>query len=197
MCTMMMRTVLMMVSLMFINAANAEIYSWVDSNGRTVYGDNPPENTTTQTFTPEPLMIVPAYADPDEAEKEVATTKADKTDDDSDTDTETTDKEADADQPAYKTFQITYPTKDEVIRANDGSLFMSMQLSPALAASDNVSIYVNGKKFVENGKALSVKLEQLDRGDHNMFAVVRNDKGDVLINSNTVKFSVLRNSVIQ
>lgn len=192
-----MRTVLIIVAVMMVNFALAEIFSWTDENGRTVYGDNPPEETITQTFIPQPLTVIPAYIDPDEKDKEVTEVGKKNKDDTEDADKTGDEDAADADKPAYTAFKITYPTKDEVIRANDGSLFMSMQLSPALASSDHVFVYVNGKKYVENGKALSVKLEQLDRGEHNMFAVVRNDQGDVLINSNTVKFSILRNSVLQ
>jgi hypothetical protein len=190
-----MRTLILIFSLMllfmFITSAIGEIYSWKDENGRTVYGDNPPENTAIKTFSPEPLMIIPGYKDPAENAKD-----ANKTDG-NDAQEETSDKEEATDEPPYTTFKITYPTKDEVIRANDGRLFMSLALSPTLAASDGIFIYVDGKMFVENSKALSIKLEQLDPGEHNMFAVVRNSKGDILVNSNTVKFSVLRNSLIQ
>jgi hypothetical protein len=142
-------------------------------------------------------MIVPGYKDPAEDEQDATKEETDKLDDGNETKEETDDKEEEADEPPYATFEITYPTKDDVIRANDGNIFISLQLSPALAVSDHIFVYVNGRKVVEEGKALSVELKQLDRGEHSLFAVVRNDKGDVLINSNTVTFSLLRSSAIQ
>lgn len=190
-----MRILLLMIGLMFMMAAMGEIFSWKDKSGRTVYGDDPPENAATTTFTAEPLMIVPSYKDPAEDEKNAGQKTTDESNEFDDVDTE--DDAEEVDTPPYATFKITYPTKDEVIRANDGSVFISLQLSPALAASDSVFVYVNGKKVIEDSKALSVQLRQLDRGVHSMFAVVRNKKGDVLINSNTVTFNVLRSSVIQ
>jgi len=192
-----MRTLVLIFAfiLMFVTSAIGEIYSWKDKNGRTVYGDDPPENIVTKTFTPEPLMIVPAYKIPTEDEDDATKEETDRLDDDNETEA-ANDKEEETDEPAYATFKITYPTKDGVIRANDGNLFVSLQLSPALAVSDYVFVYVDGKKIVENSKALSVELEQLDRGEHSIFAVVRNDKGDVLINSNTVTFSLLRSSAL-
>ncbi len=194
-----MRTLILIFTFMliFFTSAIGEIYSWKDKNGRTVYGDDPPENIAAETFTPKPLMIVPGYKNPVEDEKDATEEDTDKLDDDAETEEETDDKKEETDEPPYATFKITYPTKDDVIRANDGSIFISLKLSPALAASDSVYVYVNGKKVVENSKSLSVQLEQLDRGKHSIFAVVRNDNGDVLINSNTVTFSVLRSSTIQ
>jgi negative regulator of genetic competence, sporulation and motility len=194
-----MRTLILIFTFMliFFTSAIGEIYSWKDKNGRTVYGDDPPENIVTKTFTPEPLMIVPGYKDPVEDEKDAAEKETNKLDDGNETKEEADDKEEETDEPPYATFKITYPTKNDVIRANDGNIFISLHLSPALAASDSVYVYVNGKKVVEGSKALSVQLEQLDRGKQSIFAVVRNDNGDVLINSNTVTFSVLRSSAIQ
>ena len=192
-----MRTLILIFTFMliFFTSAIGEIYSWKDKNGRTVYGDDPPENIVSKTFIPEPLMIVPSYKDPTEDEKNAA--QEEKLDDGNKTEEATDDEKEETDEPPYATFKITYPAKDDVIRANNGNIFISLQLSPTLAASDRVFVYVNGKKVVENSKALSVELKQLDRGKHSIFAVVRNDKGDVLINSNTVTFSVLRNSTIQ
>ena len=185
------------ITSLLVASAIGEIYSWKDSNGRTVYGDEPPENVVPTTFTPEPLMIVPSYKAPIEDEKDAAKTKENKPNDKAKEEADAQKEETDADKPPYETFKITYPTKDDVIRANDGNIFISLELSPSLATSDHIFIYINGKKVIEKSKALSVQLTQLDRGKHSMFAVVRNDKGDILINSNTVTFNLLRSSTVK
>ena len=186
-----MRILSLIISFMLIAPGFANIYTWKDASGRIVYGDNPPEKGRVKEVTSEPLTIVPGFKDPDLEAKPESKLDVDKSSEKQD------DKsEEEEDKPPYDSFKIAYPISDEEIRSNDGTLSISLELSPALAEEDSIFIYVNGKKLIENSKSLSIDLSNLDRGSHSMFAVVRNDKGHVLLNSNTVKFNILRNSAI-
>jgi len=182
-----MRIVVLLLSITLLSSvfstSSAKIYSWKDENGKTVYGDNPPQQNKAKEIKTQELTIVPGYKDPSLASA-------------SNQETPKEDQYSEEEATAYESFTVSYPKDDEAIRANDGNVTVSFQLSPTLKSTDSVFIYVDGKKLVENSKALTASLSGLDRGTHSMFAVVRNDNGDVLLNSNTVSFHILRNSII-
>lgn len=174
-----MRIILFTFTLLFSIAATAEIYSWKDANGNTVFGDTPPEAKKVKIVETQPLTVIPSFKDP------------------SLENTEKTPKEDKDEGEAYESFEVAYPSDDTTIRSNDGNLNISLDLSPSLQSSHRVFIYVDGKKVLEEGStSLSANLNNLDRGTHSIFAVVRSEDGDVLINSNTVRFHVQRNSII-
>lgn len=174
-----MRITLFTFTLLFCLAATAEIYSWKDANGNTVFGDTPPEAKQAKKIETQPLTVIPSFKDPS-LEKPEETAKVDEDEGE-----------------AYESFEVAYPSDDATIRSNDGNLNISLDLSPSLKSSDRVFIYVDGKKVIEEGsRSLSASLNNLDRGTHSLFAVVRSEDGDVLINSNTVNFHIQRNSII-
>ncbi len=178
--------ILLLSAALFSTAASisfAKIYSWKDASGKTVFGDNPPNYNKAKEVKTQELTIIPGYKDPSTIQthkKEVSHESANEDD-----------------GKSYETFNVTYPKDDEAIRSNDGNITVAFELSPALKKTDTIFVYVDGKKIVENSKSLSVSLQGLDRGTHSMFAVVRNGNGDVLLNSNTVSFHILRNSIIR
>ncbi|HIQ07252.1 MAG TPA: DUF4124 domain-containing protein [Thiotrichaceae bacterium] len=165
------------LALPIASMASLKIYTWKDETGRTIYGDNPPENNNIKEINPPELTIIPGYKDPSTAQpiKEIA--KPNKT-------------------TEYTLFKITSPTSEQSIQANTGNLTLTMKLEPKLADHDSIFIYLDGKKVVKNGKSLNATLNNLDRGTHSIFAVIRTKNGDVLINSNTVKFHLIRSSRI-
>jgi hypothetical protein len=166
-----------------VSTSFAKIYSWKDASGKTVFGDNPPNQNKAKEVKTQELTIVPGYKDPTIAQ--VSTKK-------SDVDTTKADEGT-----GYEVFNVAYPKDDEAIRANDGNITVAFELSPALKKTDTIFVYMDGKKIVKDSKSLSVSLQSLDRGTHSMFAVVRNGNGDVLLNSNTVSFHILRNSIVK
>lgn len=174
-----MRIALFTFTLIFSFSAMADIYSWKDANGTTVFGDTPPEAKKARKIETQPLTVIPSFKDPSLES------------------TEDSSKDDNDDDEAYESFDVAYPTDDTTIRSNDGNLNISLDLSPSLKSSDKVFIYVDGKKIQEEGSnSLSASLNNLDRGTHSLFAVVRNEGGDVLINSNTVTFHIQRNTII-
>ncbi len=164
----------------------AKIYTWKDASGRTVYGDNPPQQNKAKEVITRELTVVPGYKDPSLEQHQTSQGTEE------DPDATNTDSES----STYESFNITYPTNDLAIRSNSGNITSSFELTPRLKKTDTIFIYLDGKKVVEDSKSLSASFSNLDRGSHSMFAVIRNHNGDVLINSNTVTFHVLRNSII-
>ena len=181
-----MRVIVLLLSLTLLssllNTSLAKIYTWKDESGKTVYGDNPPEHNKAKEVKTQELTIIPGYKDPNAKNSQKNKTEKEQFDAE--------------EEPDYESFVVSYPKDDEAIRANDGNITVSFELTPALKSTDSVFIYLDGKKVVEGSKALSASLTSLDRGSHSMFAVIRNNNGDVLLNSDAVTFHVLRNSIL-
>ena len=163
-------------------SVQAEIYRWVDADGKTVYGDNPPEKGAAKPVNL-PLLTVadspapkPVQANPDAAQ--------------------TAGKKAGDEAEAYSDFKITSPTAEEAIRANEGTLAVSISLKPQLKAGDGVTLYLDAKQ-VATGASLSFNLTDVERGEHSVFAVLNDAGGDIIQNTEPVKFSVLRFSALQ
>ena len=179
-----MRLFLIFLTLSLASTTFAKIYIWKDESGRTVYGDIPPQHNKAKEVKTKELTIVPGFKDPS---LEQQPNVGDEAEEVLDTEDESS---------SYESFNITYPTNDLAIRANSGNITSAFELTPRLKESDTVFVYLDGKKVVEDSKSLGATFSNLDRGSHSVFAVVRNSNGDVLINSNTVTFHVLRNSII-
>lgn len=184
-----MRLILLLLSLTLISTSFAKIYTWKDNNGKTIYGDNPPQSEKAEEVIIKELTIIEAYKHPSLIEDKASNNKT-KSDKDK--------AEGNRDQTtSYESFKITYPIDDQDIRASTGDITAAFSLTPSLHEADTVFVYLDGKKMVENSKSLSASFVNLDRGSHSMFAVIRNNNGDVLINSNTVSFHVFRSSMIK
>jgi hypothetical protein len=163
-------------------SVQAEIYRWVDADGKTVYGDNPPKTSAAKSVNL-PLLTVadspapkPAQAKPDAALA--------------------ADKKAGDEAEAYTDFKIASPTAEEAIRANEGTLAVSVALQPQLKAGDGVTLYLDSKQ-VATGASLSFNLTDVERGEHSVFAVLTDASGNIIQNTQPVKFSVLRYSAVQ
>ena len=179
-----MRLLVLLLSLSCVlttSTVYAKIYTWTDDSGTTIYGDTPPEYKKAEEVVTRELTVVQGYKDP--SLNSVSSSPAEQSSEETE-------------ELAYESFIVSYPKNDEAIRANTGNITVSFQLSPGLKKTDSVFVYLDGKKVVEDSKSLSASLANLDRGSHSLFAVVRNDNGDVLVNSNTVSFHVLRHSII-
>jgi hypothetical protein len=179
---------LLLISIVTVTSAHAgKIYSWKDANGHTVFGDNPVHADKAKEIIQEPMNIIPGYRDPDVVAKENAMKAAA---DAANNNSENTDEEA----YTYTSFKIASPQSGETFRDNSGNTKIEFNLTPRLQEGDTITVYVDGKKKIEGSQSLNITLTGLDRGDHSVFAVVRNPEGDVLLNSDTVTFTLLRYS---
>lgn len=162
-------------------SVQAEIYRWVDADGKTVYGDNPPKTSAAKSVNL-PLLTVadspapkPAQANPDAAQA--------------------ADKKAGDTAEAYSDFKIASPTAEEAIRANEGNVTVSVSLKPQLKPGDGITLYLDAKQ-VATGTSLSFALTEVERGEHSVFAVLNDAGGNIIQNTEPVKFSVLRHSAL-
>lgn len=170
-------------------AIQAEVYQWKDANGNTVFGDSPPESVRAAAVDLPLLTIADSYGSDrnknDDKQSVVANPEAE-------AEASATDDNA---QPVvYKRFKVASPQKDEGVRANNGNVMVRFDLEPALQPGHGLVVYLDGKQ-VANDSATVFSLENLDRGEHSVFAVLHGLNNEVIKNTQPVKFHVLRASV--
>ncbi len=175
--------ILLFLSVFFTTAAlSAGVYQWRDVNGNVVYGDSPPESAAVQEVELPVLTVADSYpsADKSKAADDTAQNQA---------------SEQQATPAAthvnYEHFKIKSPQKDAAIRANNGNVLVSFDLKPALQKGHGIVVYLDGKR-VASGQATVFSLEALDRGQHSLFAVLHNAEKEVIKNTSSIKFNVLR-----
>lgn len=155
--------------------AMADIYKSVDSNGDVVFSDKPSPNAT-KIPVPSPNTVHLPKAPPPEAPIEKK--KIENTD--------------------YNSLAVVSPGADETIRSNPGILDIKLKLTPKLniKAGDTVTILVDNYVMLKNTTQLSVKIPDINRGTHNVQALVTSKQGDILIKSDNVQFFMKRHSIL-
>ncbi|WP_373184405.1 DUF4124 domain-containing protein [Halopseudomonas sp.] len=163
--------------------ANAQIYTWTDANGNKIYSDQPhpdsrridlPPTNTVETAVPQMRERTP-------------------------------DQNQDAEgKPtnSYNTLQIASPDHDEAVRANDGSLTLVVNTEPPLAPGHILRASVDGEMrpaaTAGNGQATQrLTLTELDRGSHDIVAVVTNSRGEEVQRSQGITVHLQRTSLLQ
>lgn len=168
-------TLLLTLSLSLCSTfASAEVYRWLDADGNVVYGDDPPKKSAATRVELPTLTVADSYK-----------TAGHKT-------TPKTTEEADA---GYTSFKISAPANGDTLRANDGALSINIDLQPALKPGDTITLYLDGKQ-VSTGTSTGFSLTDVARGEHTVFALVSTKQGEVIKNTEGVKFNVLRASVL-
>lgn len=178
-----MRVIIFPILLLFTSVLSAEVYRWTDANGRTVFGDSPPEQTSAQAVELPTLTVADSY---DSGAKQ----------DDSSTVAAAEDEAGDTESVEYQRFTVKSPQKDEAVRANNGNVLVKLELEPALQEGHGVVVYLDGKQMA-SGTATTFSLENIDRGTHSLFAVVHDANDDVLKNTEAVSFNLLRTSLLR
>ena len=100
-------------------------------------------------------------------------------------------------EDAYAAFSIVSPANDEAVRANNGNVTIRMELEPGLLPGHSIKLKVDGEdgKDMNTVDGLSVQLVSMSRGRHTVEAMVIDDGGEVLIQTEPVSFNVLRTSL--
>lgn len=166
-----MRNVLLACLLLLaLGPLQAKVYKSVLPDGTVVYSDTPPsegaeqvELPEIQTYTPPPLPpSSPSSADADDSNDE-----------------------------GYESFEVTLPANDATVRDNNGSVKIALALTPGLRRGHKVEIFLDGKSIGAGG-ATSASLNDVDRGTHNIYAIVRNDEGKELARTPSSVFHLKR-----
>ncbi len=91
----------------------------------------------------------------------------------------------------YQTLLINKPDNDQTIRDNTGSLDIVLALEPALKQQHKIRLSLDGKQ-VATVDLLNLKLNNIDRGTHEIVAEVIDEESQVVISSEAVTFHMHR-----
>ncbi|MDH5326719.1 MAG: DUF4124 domain-containing protein [Gammaproteobacteria bacterium] len=161
---------------LFLAQAQAAVYKSVDENGNVTYSDMPTSSSSKKIEVP-PQTVVPF--NPQNLESG------------------TTDNSTQ--QPVKRTasshqLQITAPTPDQSLQADQGNITLSASLSPGLGGSQELVFLLDGKE-VFKGQATQTTLNNIDRGTHTVQAQLL-ENGAVVLSSESVTFHLQRPSVL-
>ncbi len=151
-------------------AAETGVYRWVAPDGTVIFSDQPRPGA--EKVDIKPAQTVP----PPEAVRRVL-------DEDS--------REQSRGPTAYSEFAIVSPAQDEPVRANNGDVTISMQLTPALRAKHAIVVSMDGQKVGE-GTSTQLTLQNLPRGTHTVQAAVVDAAGVELARTEMVTFHLQR-----
>lgn len=146
----------------------AEIFKSVDEEGNTVYSDTP--DNRAEEFVPPSMNAIPMpKLEP---------------------------KPQEAQQPgrAYNSLTITSPTSNQVVRNNAGILTITLKPTPELKPGHTYSVSIDGHVVVKKSNKSSISIPDINRGEHTIRAMIKNQKGKSLIRSNTVIIHMKRQS---
>ena len=166
------------ILLFFITtSAHADVYRWYDEQNRVVYSDEyvpgaeKVDISDLPTYTPTPILqpVIPV--------EEEDTTEEDLI-------------------PDYQ-LSITSPENDQTVRANDGNLDVTVDLTPELdneKRGDQLIVLVDGQQQGSAISATNFKLTNIDRGTHTLTVSVVDSDGKILKISKAVTFHLQRHA---
>jgi Domain of unknown function (DUF4124) len=94
----------------------------------------------------------------------------------------------------YTGLTITSPLDDDAIRANDGSLRVSVSIVPALQPGHSLVLLMDGK-VVGKSATGSFALSNVDRGTHSLSAQVQSADGTPQISATPITIHLLRSGI--
>ena len=165
----------------------ADVYTWTDANGNTVYSDKPnPNAKRIEVSAPNSMEApkpIPAYENRT-------------------SDNDNSNANSSAATGSYRRLEITSPANDTPVRANDGNVTLTVALDPPLRAGHLLRARVDGELTEQalpgagQGQA-ELTVTNLDRGSHLVEAVVTNSQGNEISASTGITLHVQRTSLNQ
>ncbi len=170
------RALFILFGLLVASAALADAYKWTDEDGVVHYSDRPEPGAESvdlgQATRSRPQSTRPAATSSspgDEASNAVA-------------------------KPfSYTSLEISAPAPEETLWNIEGTLNVSLALSPALQPNHQVRVYFDGVARTVEGT--SFQLQEVYRGVHNIQAEVLDETGTLMIRSLPNRFYVQQNTV--
>lgn len=159
------------------------VYKSVDPNGNVVYSDKPSPNS--EKIEVGELPTVPALVTDRSGPRPPGE-----------------DEDADGGQaplpPDYTRLEITSPANDTALRMEGDNLTVpvTVSLDPPLFGTDTIVLFLDGKEYA-SGRGPGFQVTNVERGTHELRAIVRGPDGKILESSPTSTFHVLLHSALQ
>lgn len=165
-----MRVIFLCLLVFFSAQLSAEMYKWVDEQGKTHFSDKPLDKNA-ELYTPPPIQTIPAGPTGDfspKDEKKYIPIK-------------------------YESLTITTPSNDQVFFPDSKKISIGVQVKPHIdiKAGHKVAIYLDGA-IVRHGISLHHSVRNLTRGTHTASAAIVDEKGNQVFTSETISFHVKR-----
>ena len=166
---------IVLAALVVCSSASAQMYKWVDKDGKVHYSDQAPPGVNAEPVQLKPLttMDAPAPTSSDAADGTPPPAPTKPIDN----------------ATSYKSIVVTSPKKDETLRGG-GAVSFAADTDPALAFGDSII-------FELDGAVVSDSVGSLDRGSHQIVASVIASNGAVKISSAPLTFFVQQATVQQ
>ena len=169
------RTILVLLGILAAPCALADqAYVWTDEDGVVHYSDRPHPGARLVELQAPNASRAPARsgaeepADGDEAEQAAAPFR-------------------------YESLEVASPGPEETLWNIEGTLNVTLALTPALRPGHQVRVYFDGNPRIVT--STTFRLDEVWRGVHNLQAEVLDETGNMLIRSRTNRFYVQQNTV--
>lgn len=170
---------------------NAQVYSYVDSNGNTIYTDNPPENQETRDLD---IKITPSVNnktvnsvdEPDLKTVRLSPTTPINIPNASNGDSNAPFKITSI---SYQSLTIVTPEHEDTIINSDGQLMISLESSPKLSSDHKYRIVIDGKTVSESTSP-TFSINNLERGEHKLIAEIIDSNKSVIKKSKEQVFYI-------
>lgn len=162
-----MRIIALFLSLLPLLTAAETVYKSVDEQGNVIFSDQPSANAEKFEVEAAPSIDFREVTIPTRAAEKKKTTAY------------------------YQEIMILEPGNEQTVRDNPGNLNVFVASNPALREGDQYQLVLDGQS-VSAGRDNTVKLQNIDRGEHTLTAQIVNNEGKVLLTSRPSTFYMHR-----
>jgi Domain of unknown function (DUF4124) len=171
------RPIFVLLGLLVAASVLAEAYTWTDKDGIVHYSDRPEPGAKVidlgTTKQPRPSPATRASTDRSQGNNA-----------------------SDTAEPAtgYSSIDVASPAAEETLWNIEGTLTVSIALTPPLRPGHQVRLYFDGTPQLATGT--TVQLQEVWRGVHNLQVEVIDETGKLVIRSRPSRFYVQQNSIL-
>lgn len=171
--------------LCLVPIAQAEVYKVVDESGNVTYTDQPPPDSDAKPMTLRELSIISPQIPPPAPVRAGETGEA---------------EGAEGQVPIrelirrYRDFAIVSPTQEQSLWGTESQVNVAWRSGTALMEGMTVTVYINGLPQPPTTQT-SMAVGGLDRGEHNVYAELKDAQGRRIARTETVTFFMKQWSV--
>ena len=160
---------LLLALLASATAHGETVYRVVQPDGTVEFTDSPPPGQAAQAIHVQPLNTVPLSGSPRDAFEELPPQHSSK--------------------PIYGGVAIVRPEEGASLWGTGGEVDVDVKTEPPLRPGDRVDVVMDGIS-VGGGRATAIRLKEVARGTHTLQAIIKDSAGKVLVQSDSVTFTV-------
>ena len=176
-----MKTLLTLLLVSILSVASADvIYKWVDGQGNVHYGEEPGQQSAERmdqlpglsTYEPVPIEPEPEEAEQGDSEKPAPGLVP----------------EPEQEVIDYQSITIVSPENEQTIRSNTGTVEVFVAVDPPLGETDHIQVMLDGEPLPGQYGRSVFKLENVERGEHQLSVSIYSNNGKSLKSSESHTF---------